>query len=76
MNTTIGGSGPASDPITVVSVAASVAPSAPTGVKAHWAAEGETTATLAATWNAAVPGDSPVDQYEVTINGSDGGGIV
>jgi hypothetical protein len=25
-------------------------------------------------WNAAVPGDSPIDQYQITITGSDGGG--
>ena len=31
-------------------------------------------ARIVATWNAAVPGDSPVDDYEVTINGSDGSG--
>ena len=33
-----------------------------------------TTATLIAAWNAASPGDSPVDQYQITITGSDGGG--
>jgi len=73
-NTTIGGSSPASDPITVTTVAASTAPSAPTGVAARWTAVGATTATLVATWHAAVPGDSPINQYEVTIKGSDGGG--
>jgi hypothetical protein len=74
VSTTIGGSSPASNPITVTTVAASVVPSAPTGVTAHWTASGATTATLAATWKAAVPGDSPVDQYEIMIKGSDGGG--
>jgi hypothetical protein len=29
---------------------------------------------LVVTWAAAVPGDSPIDQYRITINGSDGGG--
>jgi hypothetical protein len=41
---------------------------------AHWAGQGVTTATLVATWNAAIPGDSPIDQYEITINGSDSAG--
>jgi hypothetical protein len=72
--TTIGGSGPASDPIFVMTAAASIVPSAPPGVSAHWTAVGATTATLVATWDAADPGDSPVDEYEVTISGSDGGG--
>jgi hypothetical protein len=30
--------------------------------------------TLVATWQAAVPGDSPIDQYQITIVGSDGAG--
>jgi hypothetical protein len=74
VGTTIGGSGLASNPVTVMTGAASIAPSAPTGVKAQWAAQGATTATLIATWQAAVAGDSPVDQYQITIQGSDGGG--
>jgi len=76
VSTTIGGSGPSSDPIYVTTAAASITPSAPTGVSARWAAVGATTATLVATWNAADPGDSPVDAYEVMISGSDedGGG--
>ncbi|PWU24547.1 MAG: hypothetical protein C5B48_05820 [Candidatus Rokuibacteriota bacterium] len=74
VNTTIAGSGPASTPISVTTAAASVVPSAPTGVTAHWTGSGDTTAMLVATWNAAVPGDSPVDEYEVLITGSDGGG--
>jgi hypothetical protein len=43
-------------------------------VTARWISQGATTATFLATWNAAIPGDSPVDQYEITIRGSDGGG--
>ena len=74
VNTTIGGSSPSSKPATLTTVPASIAPSAPGGVTAHWAGQGATTAALVATWSAAVPGDSPVDQYEITINGSDSGG--
>ena len=29
---------------------------------------------LVATWAAAAPGNSPIDQYKITIVGSDGGG--
>ncbi|HTP47975.1 MAG TPA: fibronectin type III domain-containing protein [Casimicrobiaceae bacterium] len=32
------------------------------------------TRSLFASWTAAVPGDSPTDSYQITINGSDGGG--
>jgi len=74
VNTTIGGAGPASNPVTIMTGAASIAPSAPTGVTAHWGAQGVSTATLIASWDAAVPGNSPVDQYQITIQGSDGGG--
>ena len=76
MNTTIGGSSPASNPVTLTTATASVAPSAPTGVTAHWTSLDPTgaTDTLVATWNVAVPGDSPVDHYEIWISGSDGAG--
>lgn len=74
VSTTGGGSSPASEPTTITTAAASVAPSAPTGVTAKWTAVGATTATLFATWKAAVPGDSPIDQYSITVKGSDGGG--
>lgn len=76
VSTTIGGSGPPSAPITVTTEAASVAPSAPTNVVASWSNPDPTGTndTLVATWSAAVPGDSPVDQYQITITGSDGAG--
>lgn len=74
VNTTIGGSGVPSAPIFATTTAASVVPSAPTGVTARWGAQGATTATLLASWRAAIPGDSPIDQYEILITGSDGGG--
>jgi hypothetical protein len=76
VSTTIGGSSSASAPIAVTTVTASIPPSAPTVLAAHWAVADPTTATdtLVATWHAAVPGDSPIDQYQVTITGSDGSG--
>ena len=76
VSTTIGGSSPASTPTNVTTEAASVAPSAPTNVVASWSNLDPTGTndTLVATWSAAVPGDSPVDQYQITITGSDGAG--
>jgi len=76
VSTTIGGSSPASIPINVTTEVASIAPSAPTNVVASWSNPDPSgaTDTLVATWSAAVPGDSPVDQYQITITGSDGAG--
>ena len=76
VSTTISGSSPASAPINVTTEAASIAPSAPTSVTASWSNPDPTgtTDTLVATWPAAVPGDSPIDQYQITITGSDGAG--
>jgi hypothetical protein len=75
-SSTIGGTGPASTPIEVTTAAASIPPSAPTGVTARWAVADPAgdTDTIVVTWLASVPGDSPVDQYQVTISGSDGAG--
>ena len=76
VNTTIGGSSAASSPISVTTGTATIAPSAPTNVVAHWTIldPTDTTDTLVATWSAAVPGNSPIDQYQITITGSDGAG--
>jgi hypothetical protein len=76
VSSTIGGSGPASTPIEAMTAAASVPPSAPTGVTARWAIADPAGAadTIVVTWLASVPGDGPVDQYQVTITGSDGAG--
>ena len=76
VNTTISGSSPASTPLSVATSPASVPPSAPTGVTAGWANLDPTgaTDTLVATWQAADPGNSPIDQYLVTITGSDSAG--
>lgn len=75
-NTTIGGTGPASAPVSVTTSAATIPPSAPTNVAASWSSPDPTgtTDTIIATWTAADPGNSPVDQYLVTITGSDGAG--
>jgi hypothetical protein len=78
VSSTIGGTSPASLPISVTTAAASLAPSAPTGVTARWTSSDPsgTTDTLIASWNAADPGDSPIDEYQVTISGSDGAGTL
>ena len=78
MSTTIGGSSPASTPISVTTSPATIPPSAPAGVLAKWASPGADPGpnTLIATWQAADPGNSPVDQYLVTITGSDGAGTL
>lgn len=67
VSTDAGGSSPSSSSVTVTTEASSVAPSAPTGVTAHWTAPGLPGDQLVASWTAAVPGDSPVDAYEVTV---------
>ena len=76
VNTTIGGSSPPSAPVSVATSPATVAPEAPAGDTASWSNPDPsgTTDTLIASWQAADPGNSPVDEYQVTITGSDGGG--
>jgi len=76
VNTTISGSSPASIPINVTTSVASIQASAPAGVTARWTNVDPAGATdsLVASWQAAVPGDSPIDQYQITITGSDGAG--
>jgi hypothetical protein len=69
VNATAGGSGPPSNPVDVTTHAASTVPSAPIGVTGVWASNN----TLLARWNAANPGNSPIDQYQVTIKDPDSG---
>jgi hypothetical protein len=78
VSTTIGGSGPASTPISVTTSPATIPPSAPSGLSARWAIPNADPGpnTLIATWQAADPGNSPVDQYFVSITGSDGAGTL
>jgi hypothetical protein len=74
LSTDAAGSGPPSGAVTVTTGASALLPGAPTNVKARWTAPGSPGDTLVATWNAAPAGDSPTDQYQITITGSDGGG--
>ena len=77
VNNALSGPSPASLPVTFTTEAATVAPSAPTNVVASWAVAdpASTTDTLIATWAAAVPGDSPIDQYLVTITPDSGSAV-
>ena len=76
VNNSLSGSSPASAPVTLTTGAATVAPSAPTNIVTVWSNPDPAgaTDTLIASWAAADPGDSPIDQYLITITGSDGGG--
>ena len=74
VSTDSGGSSAPSSAFPATSQAASTLPSAPTSVAAHWATSGLPSDPLVVTWAAAAPGDSPIDQYRITISGSDGGG--
>jgi len=76
-STTIGGTGPGSAPISIATSAATVLPSAPTGVAASWqvADPSGSTDTIVATWQPANPGNSPIDQYLVTVTGGGGAGM-
>ena len=69
------GSSAASAAVRVTTAKASVPPSAPTGLAAHWTAPLVPGDRLAVSWTAASPGNSPIDEYEVTITATgDGAG--
>ena len=76
-NTSIGGPGLTSTPISVTSSSIPIPPSAPTGFTNYWLNADPGTATndtIISAWQAAVAGHSPVDQYRVVITGSDNAG--
>ena len=77
VNNAVSGPSPASLPVTLTTGTAMVAPSAPTNVVVSWAVADPpgTTDTLIASWAAADPGDSPVDEYLVTITPDSGGAV-
>lgn len=60
----VAGSGPGSAPVTIVTATATTRPGTPGGVKASWGAGGK---TLDARWSSAAPGNSPVDDYQVSL---------
>jgi Fibronectin type III domain len=73
VNATISGSGPASYPIDVTTSPATEPPGAPTGVSAYWTDQNPSgpTDTFIVTWQAADPGNSPIDQYVIRIVNSE-----
>jgi hypothetical protein len=75
VNNALSGSSPSSTPVTLTTEIATIAPSAPTNVVVKWSVTDPqgTTDTLISSWTAAVPGDSPIDQYLVTITPDSGG---
>lgn len=62
-STNAGGTSAASAPVTITTGAASTVPGAPTGVSATWSG----TTSIGVRWTAAAPGDSPTDDYQVSI---------
>ena len=74
-STTLSGPGPECDPISVTTSPPTEPPGAPTGVTAYWTNQDPTgsTDTIIVTWNAADPGDSPIDQYVVRARNSETG---
>jgi hypothetical protein len=75
MSKDAGGSSGASSPVSVTSHASSMPPSAPSAA-AHWTAPGLPGDMLDVTWAAPAPGDSPIDQYQVSVNISGDTGAV
>ena len=69
-----GGTSAPSSAYLAASHAAATLPSSRASVAARGTAPGMPGDTLLVTWAAAAPGDSPSDQFTITITGSDGGG--
>lgn len=76
VDTTVGGASPASTPLSVTTSPATILPSAPTNVVAAWQIPDPsgTNDSITVTWQAGNSGNSPIDEYQIVINGSDGGG--
>jgi hypothetical protein len=72
VNVDAGGSSPASTPISIATSAASTPPSAPGQVTLWWTGQVSPGPSLGVQWVAAVPGDSPTDQYEIAVTWVDG----
>ena len=67
VSTDASGSSAASAPADVTTRVSSITPSAPTGLGAHWTAPLQPGDALAVSWAAPSPGDSPIDEYQVTV---------
>jgi hypothetical protein len=75
VSTSTGGNSPASLPVSVTTNGATIPPGAPTGLTAYWTNPDPSgsTDTFIATWQAADPGDSPIDQYLIRITNGETG---
>ena len=62
--------------VSITTGASSIPPGAPTGVSAYWTAPGPPNDTMVVNWKAPPPGDSPTDEYRVTITNPDTGNTV
>ncbi len=67
------GSSPASAPVSITTGASTIPPGAPTSVSAYWTAPGSPNDTMVVNWRPAPPGDSPTDEYLVTVRNPDTG---
>ena len=71
-----GGPGGTSQPITITTGPSVLRPGAPTGLTGTWTSPGNNPDPLVITWNPGVPGDSPIDKYQVLGLASGGGFFV
>lgn len=62
-STNLGGTSAPSAPVTITTGAASTVPGAPIGVTATWASN----TSILVHWSAPTPGDSPIDDYQVSV---------
>lgn len=79
VNNTVTGSSPPSAPITLSTSPATTVPGAPTNVTAFWSNPdgGDLTIdTINVAWQPGISGNSPIDEYQITITGSDGAGAL
>jgi hypothetical protein len=67
-STDAAGSGPESDPATFLTEVATVPPQAPSDVQTSW--PDSTTPEIVVTWIAPDPGNSPIDDYQVSATGT------
>lgn len=74
LSTDAGGSSAASAPVSITTSASAIPPGAPTGLSAYWSSPSSPGDGIVASWQAAPSGDSPTDEYQITIVGSDGAG--
>ncbi len=78
-NNTISGSSPPSAQVTLTTSPATIVPGVLTNITAAWSNPdgGDlTTDTIIVNWQPGDPGNSPIDEYQITITGSDGAGTL